>query len=161
MVGLLLDKLIQHVLSISWNSYVTMILSPEPCSWKQVAPTRMKWTLRERDESRIMANEMSFTWQSLGCAKWDHRKNENILKELGNSSIEDHIHQYQTNYLSCFEAQYAVSEQAWFYNVKLLASSQTPKLLGHSWLAVHDCLFSIFPVNLYIWRCTPPFVTCE
>ena len=46
-----------------------------------------------------------------------------------------------------------------FYNVRLLASRQTPKLEDHSWSAVHDFLFNIFTVNLYICRPTPPSAT--
>ena len=41
-----------------------------------------------------------------------------------------------------------------FYSVKLLASRQTPKLEGHSWSALQDSLFNIFPANLHIWRPT-------
>ena len=39
-----------------------------------------------------------------------------------------------------------------FYSVRLLASRQTPKLVDHSWSAVHDCLFNIFAA-------TPPSAT--
>ena len=43
-----------------------------------------------------------------------------------------------------------------FYNMRLLASRQTPKMKDHSWSALHDGLFNIFPANLHIWRPTPP-----
>ena len=53
------------------------------------------------------------------------------------------------------EALCDVSEHPWFYSMWLLASRQTPKLEDHSWSAVHDCLFTIFAANPYIWRPTP------
>ena len=46
-----------------------------------------------------------------------------------------------------------------FYNLKLLASCQTPKLEDYSWSTVHDCLFIIFAAILHIWRPTSPSAT--
>jgi len=45
-----------------------------------------------------------------------------------------------------------------FYGEELLASCPTPKLEGHTLLAVHDCLFSIFRDT---WRPYHLFSTWE
>ena len=58
------------------------------------------------------------------------------------------------NYKQGSESMCDISEQMQFYIV-MLASRQTPNLMYHSRLAVHDCLFNIFKANLYIWRPTP------
>ena len=46
-----------------------------------------------------------------------------------------------------------------FYSLRFLASLQTPKLEGHSWSVVHDCLLNIFSANLHIWRPSPRSAT--
>ena len=61
---------------------------------------------------------------------------------------------YPEPYQSSSEALCDVSEQIYFYSVRLLASRQSLKLDGHSWSAIHNSLFNIFVVNLHIWRPT-------
>ncbi|KAJ4430105.1 hypothetical protein ANN_22315 [Periplaneta americana] len=41
-----------------------------------------EWTLREKDESRITANEMKFMRYTAGYTKWDHKRNEDVMEEL-------------------------------------------------------------------------------
>ena len=64
----------------------------------------------------------------------------------------------QSNFISFFSSFNFMNED-YFYNVRLLASRQTPKLKNNSWSDVHDCLFNIFAANLHIWRPTPPSAT--
>ena len=52
--------------------------------------------------------------------------------------------------MSSSEALCDVSEHPCFYSVRLLASSQTPKLEDHSWSAIHDWLFNIIAANLHL-----------
>ena len=59
------------------------------------------------------------------------------------------------NNLSSSEVLCDVSQQIYFYSVRLLASSQTSKLDDLSWSTVHDFLFNIFAANPHIWRPTP------
>jgi hypothetical protein len=46
-----------------------------------------------------------------------------------------------------------------FYGGKLLAPRPTPKLDGHPFSAVRDCLVNIFAATLHIWRPSPPSAT--
>jgi len=45
--------------------------------------------------------------------------------------------------------------ELFFYTEELLAPCPTPKLEDHPFLAVSDCLFSIFADTLHIWRLYP------
>ena len=55
--------------------------------------------MRNRDKSRIIASEMRFMRHRVGYTKWDHKRNENILRELHIEPVFDYIHQYQNNWI--------------------------------------------------------------
>jgi hypothetical protein len=40
------------------------------------------WTIRKADEKRLQAAEMKFTRKAAGRTLWDHKINEEILKNL-------------------------------------------------------------------------------
>ena len=56
------------------------------------------WTLRTIDEHRITAGEMKFMRFTAGYSKWDHKRNEDVLKELRIQSVLQFIHSYQKNW---------------------------------------------------------------
>ncbi|KAJ4440946.1 hypothetical protein ANN_10795 [Periplaneta americana] len=53
------------------------------------------WILRKADKSRITACEMRFMRRTAGYAKWDLKRNCEILKELNTQPVLDYIIQYQ------------------------------------------------------------------
>ncbi|KAJ4448040.1 hypothetical protein ANN_10052 [Periplaneta americana] len=56
------------------------------------------WTLRKADKSRITACEMRFIRRTAGYAKWDLKRNCEILKKLKTQPVLDYIVQYQSNW---------------------------------------------------------------
>jgi len=48
-----------------------------------------------------------------------------------------------------------------FYSEEFLAPCPTPKLENYPLSAACNCLFSILPATLHIWRLYPPSVTQE
>ncbi|KAJ4433596.1 hypothetical protein ANN_15906 [Periplaneta americana] len=60
---------------------------------------QQSWTLRKSDENSITASEMKFMLRTAGYTKWDNKRNEDILQELGMELVLQYIHQYQDNWL--------------------------------------------------------------
>lgn len=58
------------------------------------------WTIRRKDESRVTSNEMRFMRRTAGYTKWDHKRNEEIMDELGLEPILQHIQHYQNNWMA-------------------------------------------------------------
>jgi hypothetical protein len=56
------------------------------------------WTIRKSDESRITACEMKVMRQTAGCAKYDLKRNKEVLKELKVEPILDYICRYQNDW---------------------------------------------------------------
>ncbi|KAJ4426951.1 hypothetical protein ANN_26750 [Periplaneta americana] len=58
------------------------------------------WTLREKDESRITANEMKFMRYTAGYTKWNHKCNEDVMEELQQEPVINHVKHYQNNWIN-------------------------------------------------------------
>ncbi|KAJ4431546.1 hypothetical protein ANN_20145 [Periplaneta americana] len=56
------------------------------------------WTLRERDKTRIVANEMKFLRRTAGCTRLHRKRNEDVLQELEISFTLNYIYSYRTNW---------------------------------------------------------------
>lgn len=52
------------------------------------------WTLQQRDKQRTATNEIKFMCWTAGHTKWDHLRNEDVLRELNMESILNYVHQY-------------------------------------------------------------------
>ena len=55
------------------------------------------WTLRNHEISRITACEIRFM-RTAGYTKFDHKRNEDVLKQLKVTPVMDYIWQYQENW---------------------------------------------------------------
>jgi hypothetical protein len=57
---------------------------------------REAWTIRKADEWRLTMAEMRFMRRTAECSLLEHRRNEDILKELNIDPIVCYIQQYRT-----------------------------------------------------------------
>jgi hypothetical protein len=72
-----------------------------------------------------------------------------IFRAEGRSKVSVQFRGPLWHFVTCF----------FFYGREFLAPRPTPKLEGHPWSAVRDCLFNIFAATLHIWRPSPPSAT--
>ena len=72
------------------------------------------WTIRQADERRLTTAEMRFMRRTAGYSLLDHKRNEDILKELKVDSIIQHTEQYRLN---------------WKEHVARMPSNRLPKLI--------------------------------
>jgi hypothetical protein len=56
------------------------------------------WTIRKTDEKRLQAAGMKFTRKTAGLTLWDHKRNEQILKNLIIEPIFKFIQKYRANW---------------------------------------------------------------
>jgi hypothetical protein len=57
------------------------------------------WTLKEQDESRIIAAEVKFLRKTAQYTLYDHKKNWDIIKELNTQSIIEKISKYKNKWM--------------------------------------------------------------
>jgi hypothetical protein len=55
------------------------------------------WTIRKADEKRLQAAEMKFLRKTAGLTIWDHKRNEEILKNLKVEPVSKFIQNYRAN----------------------------------------------------------------
>jgi hypothetical protein len=56
------------------------------------------WTNRKADEKRLQAAEMKFMRKTAGLTLWDHKRNEEILKNSKVETIFKFIQNYRANW---------------------------------------------------------------
>jgi hypothetical protein len=56
------------------------------------------WTIRKADEKRLQGAEMKFLRKTAGFTLWDHKRNEEILKNLQVEPIFKFIQNYWANW---------------------------------------------------------------
>ena len=56
--------------------------------------------IRKKYISRITANEMKFMRYTAGCTKWDHKRNEDVMKELQLEPVVNYIKHYQNTWIN-------------------------------------------------------------
>ena len=72
-ISLLYEKTVE--LSIIESLYKTLA-RPVLCNGSEA------WTMRINDINRITASEMKFIRATAGYTRWDHERNEDVLREL-------------------------------------------------------------------------------
>jgi hypothetical protein len=56
------------------------------------------WTIRKGNKRRLQAAEIKFTKKTVGFTIWDHKRNEEILKNLKVKSVSKFIQNYRVNW---------------------------------------------------------------
>jgi hypothetical protein len=56
------------------------------------------WTIKKTDERKLQAAEMKFMRKTAGRTLWDHKRNEEILKNLKVEPISKFIQNYRANW---------------------------------------------------------------
>jgi hypothetical protein len=64
-------------------------------------------TIRKADEKRQQASEMKFTKKTAGLTRWNHKRNEIILKNLKVEPILKFIQNYRANWKEHIERMYS------------------------------------------------------
>jgi hypothetical protein len=54
-----------------------------------------RWSLKEPDKSRITAAEMKFLRKTAQYTQYDHKSNQDIMKELKTQPVKEGINDYE------------------------------------------------------------------
>jgi hypothetical protein len=90
--------IINHIFKPSLVSRHTRIHIYKTLARPELSYGSEAWTIRRTDEKRLISAEMRFLRRTAGYTCWDHKRNEDILRELQISQITEFICQFRKNW---------------------------------------------------------------